>query len=93
LAAWLTSSSTAQRAKSENRISTIGRVPIMAAPTAAPMMQASEMGASEIRSGPNSSTRPLYWPKTPPRPRSSPTAHTVASRRISSAMAARDASA
>jgi hypothetical protein len=50
----------AQSAKSEKRNSTIGRVPIIAAPTAAPMMQASEIGASETRSGPNSSTNPLY---------------------------------
>ena len=52
LAAWLTSSSTAQSAKSEKRISTTGRVPIIAAPTAAPMMQASEIGVSTMRSGP-----------------------------------------
>ena len=41
----------------------------MAAPNAAPMIQASEIGASDIRSGPNSSCRPLYWPNTPPRPK------------------------
>ena len=43
-------------------------------------------------SGPNSSTRPRYWPNTPPRPRSSPTAQTSGSRRISSASAVRPAS-
>ena len=87
LATWFTNSSTAQSAKSEKRISTTGRVPTSAAPTAAPMIVASDMGVSAIRSGPNSSTRPRYWPKTPPRPRSSPKAQTLASRRISSASA------
>ena len=71
----------------------MGRVPTIAAPTDAPMMDASEMGVSQIRSGPNSSTSPAYWPKTPPRPRSSPSAQTSGSRRISSAMASRAASA
>ena len=68
LAAWLTSSSTAQSAKSAKRISTTGRVPIIAAPTAAPMMQASEIGVSTTRAAPNSSISPLYCPNTPPRP-------------------------
>ena len=36
LAAWLTSSSTAQSAKSENRISTTGRVPVIARPPPRP---------------------------------------------------------
>ncbi len=92
LAAWFTSSSTAQRAKSEKRISTTGREPARAAPTPTPMIAASEIGASETRSGPNSSTSPRYCPKTPPRPRSSPRAQTAGSRRISPARVCRPAS-
>ncbi len=66
LAAWLTSSETEHMAKSENRISAIGRVPASAAPTAAPMIVDSEIGVSTIRSGPNSACRSLYWPAIPP---------------------------
>jgi hypothetical protein len=87
LAAWLTSSSMAQSAKSENRISTTGRVPQSAAPTAAPMIPASEIGASTIRSGPKRSTMPRYWSNTPPRPKSSPTAQTLGSATIASVRA------
>ncbi len=93
LATWFTSSSVAQRAKSAKRISTTGRVPAMAAPKAAPMIAASDMGASLTRAAPNSSRNPLYCPKTPPRPRSSPTHQTAGSARISAASAARAASA
>ena len=37
-----------------NRISTTGRSPAAAAPTACPMMAVSEMGVSSTRLGPNS---------------------------------------
>ena len=46
-------------------ISTIGRRPIMAAPSAAPSIAVSEMGVSNTRS-PNSSVRPRVTPNTPP---------------------------
>ena len=52
LAAWLTIWSIAWLVKSENWISTIGRMPARAAPTAAPTMPSSEIGVSRIRSGP-----------------------------------------
>ena len=52
-----------------------------------------EIGASDILSGPNSSKSPKYWPNTPPRPRSSPIAHTSGSLLISSASASFAASA
>ena len=51
-AAWLTIWSIAWLVKSENWISTIGRMPARAAPTAAPTMPSSEIGVSRIRSGP-----------------------------------------
>ncbi len=50
----------AQRAKSAKRISTIGRVPAIAAPTAAPIIAASEIGVEQIRSTPNSVSKPAY---------------------------------
>ena len=53
LAAWLTIWSMAWQVKSENWISTIGREPTRAAPTAAPTMPSSEIGVSRIRSAPN----------------------------------------
>ena len=59
-AAWFTISSTAQRAKSANLSSTTGRVPTIAAPTAAPMIVDSEIGVSRTRSGPNSCCMPRY---------------------------------
>ncbi len=52
LAAWLTIWSIAWLVKSENWISTIGRMPASAAPTAAPTMPSSEIGVSRIRSAP-----------------------------------------
>ena len=51
-AAWLTIWSIAWLVKSENWISTIGRMPASAAPTAAPTMPSSEIGVSRIRSAP-----------------------------------------
>ena len=49
-----------------NMISMIGRMPIKAAPVAAPAIAASEMGVSRMRSGPNSSSMPLLTPNAPP---------------------------
>ena len=48
-------------------MSTTGRRPPIAAPTAAPTKPASEMGQSMTRSGPNSSARPRVGPITPMR--------------------------
>src|SRR5262245_52303679 len=45
--------------KSPNMMSTIGRMPVIAAPTPRPVKPASEIGVSMIRSLPNSSTRPV----------------------------------
>ncbi len=39
-------------------ISATGRIPVMAAPIARPRMACSEIGVSQIRSGPNSSNSP-----------------------------------
>ena len=59
--------------KSENMISTTGRVPVAAAPVAAPTKPASLMGVSRTRSSPNSSQRSPVTSRTPPkRPMSSP---------------------
>ena len=66
LAAWLTIWSIAWLVKSENWISTTGRIPHIAAPTAAPTIPSSEIGVSRIRSGPNFSSIPLVTPKAPP---------------------------
>ena len=41
-------------------------------PTPAPMIVASLIGVSITRSAPKRCCRPLYWPKMPPRPTSSP---------------------
>ena len=54
-AAWLTIWSIAWAVKSENWISTTGRMPVSAAPTAAPTMPSSEIGVSRTRSGPKRS--------------------------------------
>ncbi len=79
-------------AKSITRISTTGFSPASAMPTAAPMMLASEIGVSMIRSGPKrvASGWPssMYWPNTPPRPRSSPSATMRGSASIAVASAA-----
>jgi hypothetical protein len=82
----------AHMTKSKMRISMIGRVPASAAPSPAPMMVASEIGVETTRCGPNSSRKPLYWPHSPPRATSSPSAQTVGSRRISCSAASRPAS-
>src|SRR3989442_1610863 len=79
--------------KSPNMMSTTGRIPVMAAPTAIPVKPASEIGVSSTRSLPNSSTRPLSTLySVPASATSSPQMKTRESRRISSARASRTAS-
>src|SRR6188768_4224734 len=74
--------------KSPNMMSTIGRKPVIAAPTPNPVKPASEIGVSMMRSLPNSSTRPVSTLKVvPASATSSPINTTVGSRRISSAIA------
>src|SRR4029453_7003962 len=74
--------------KSPNMMSTIGRMPVMAAPTPMPVKPASEIGVSMIPSLPNSSTRPTSTLNVvPASATSSPMSTTVGSRRISSAIA------
>src|SRR5271166_1070647 len=74
--------------KSPNIMSTTGRMPAIAAPTAIPVKPASEIGVSITRLVPNSSTRPdrtlKGWPASA---MSSPRMNTRSSRRISSASA------
>src|SRR3990172_8468612 len=79
--------------KSPNMMSTTGRRPVMAAPTASPVIPASEMGVSITRSVPNSSTRPdRTLNGVPASATSSPRINTRGSRRISSARSSRIAS-
>src|SRR5215467_4281681 len=79
--------------KSPNMMSTTGRIPVMAAPTAIPVNPASEIGVSRTRSFPNSSTSPVRTLNTvPASAMSSPQMKTRESRRISSAIASRTAS-
>ncbi len=66
LAAKLMIMSKAQEMKSMNCISATGRMPIMAAPTAAPTMADSAIGVSMTRSAPNSSSRPSVTLNAPP---------------------------
>ena len=49
-----------------NCISATGRIPIMAAPTAAPTIAVSEIGVSTTRSSPNSPMRPSVTLNAPP---------------------------
>ena len=70
LAAWFTSWSMPTKRKSAHMISTIGRRPTMAAPSAAPSIALSEIGVSKTRS-PYSSASPRVTPKTPPGPATS----------------------
>src|SRR5712692_10484514 len=80
--------------KSPNMMSTTGRNPVMAAPTARPVKPASEIGVSSTRSLPNSSNRPERTLKgVPASATSSPRIKTLGSRRISSASASRIACA
>jgi hypothetical protein len=77
LAAWLTMASMALTMKSENCISTTGRMPVMAAPMARPAITSSEMGVSRMRSSPNSASSPSVTPNAPPyTPMSSPAMNT-----------------
>src|SRR3989442_4484921 len=80
--------------KSPNMMSTTGRRPVIAAPTARPVKPASEIGVSITRSVPNSSTSPdRSLNGVPASATSSPKMQTLASRRISSASASRTACA
>src|SRR5258708_25725985 len=80
--------------KSPNMISTTGRRPVIAAPTATPVNPASEIGVSTTRLAPKSSTNPERTLKgVPASATSSPMMHTRESRRISSASASRTACA
>src|SRR5438876_1716419 len=86
-----------QKRKSPYWTSAIGRMPVIAAPMATPAMPASEIGVSRMRSCPNSSARPSVTVNAPPKPPgtpiSSPRQKTVGSRRISSRIPSRSASA
>src|SRR5271163_1686159 len=74
--------------KSPNMISITGRIPVIAAPTPTPVKPASEIGVSITRETPNSCTKPDNTLKgVPASATSSPSMHTRASRRISSASA------
>ena len=74
-------------------ISATGRIPVIAAPIAAPTIACSEIGVSQTRRGPNSSNSPTVVLKTPPAaPMSSPRHTTDGSRRISRAMPSATAS-
>src|ERR1700751_631758 len=80
--------------KSPNMMSTTGRNPVIAAPTAIPVNPASEIGVSSTLSLPNSSTSPESTLNgVPASATSSPMMQTVRSRRISSASASRIACA
>src|SRR5580700_4114067 len=80
--------------KSPNMMSTTGRMPVIAAPTARPVKPASEIGVSITRCVPNSSTKPERTLNgVPASATSSPNIQTRESRRISSASASRTASA
>src|SRR5437899_2337844 len=75
-------------------MSTTGRRPVIAAPTATPVKPASEIGVSTTRSVPNSSTSPdSTLNGVPAWATSSPKMQTRESRRISSASASRTACA
>ena len=74
--------------KSMNMISTTGLSPLIAAPTAAPTIAASEIGVSRTRSAPKRSSRPRVTPKGPPgAATSSPKSTTLSSAAIASASA------
>src|SRR5580700_11751863 len=80
--------------KSPNMMSTTGRRPVIAAPTATPVNPASEIGVSTTRPAPNSSTNPERTLNgVPASATSSPKMQTRESRRISSASASRTACA
>src|SRR5438094_9201431 len=74
-------------------MSTIGRMPVIAAPTPRPVNPASEIGVSITRWGPNSCTSPVSTLNAvPASATSSPSSTTAGSQRISSAMASFTAS-
>src|SRR5882672_6689155 len=79
--------------KSMNCISHTGRMPMCAAPAAAPMIAASEIGVSITRCSPYFAIRPSVTLNAPPyAPMSSPRQNTFLSRSISSNNASRIAS-
>ncbi len=93
LAAWFTICSIARVVKSWYMISTIGRMPCMAAPMPAPTIAISEIGVLRTRSAPNSCSMPWVTPMEPPiSAMSSPMMKTSGSRRMASDMASRTAS-
>src|SRR6476646_9437378 len=69
-------------------ISTTGRSPDWAAPTAMPQIAASLIGVLRTRSTPNSSARPAVAPQGPPSATSSPSTNTRGSARMASASVA-----
>ena len=74
-------------------ISATGRMPVIAAPIAAPTIACSEIGVSQTRRGPNSANRPTVVLNTPSAaPMSSPRQTTLGSRRISRAIPSATAS-
>ncbi len=91
--AWLIRLSIDSARKSPNMISSTGRLPVTAAPKAAPVIASSEIGVSNTRSGPYFSWRPGVAANTPPATAtSSPKKMTVSSRASSSSSASRMAS-
>lgn len=90
LAAWFTSASIARVTKSMNMISTTGRRPLSAAPTAADTIDASEMGVSITRAAPNFSRRQRVALNEPPAAAMSSPSSTT---RSSASMLSRKASA
>ncbi len=91
--AWLISVSIDRARKSPNMISSTGRLPVIAAPYAAPVIASSEIGVSNTRSGPYFSYRPGVTANTPPAAAtSSPKRNTRSSRASSSSSAWRTAS-
>jgi len=74
-------------------ISTIGRMPAIAAPMPAPTIAISEIGVLRTRSGPNSSSRPCVTAIEPPiSAMSSPMMKTSLSRSIAVRIVSRTAS-
>src|SRR5581483_7453250 len=83
----------AHEMKSMNCISHTGRMPMWAAPAAAPTIAASEIGVSITRASPNRAASPSVTLNAPPyAPMSSPRQKTFGSRSISSNSASRIAS-
>ena len=79
--------------KSANCISATGRIPMCAAPAAAPTIAISEIGVSITRISPKRACNPSVTLNAPPNaPMSSPRQMTFASRSISSTSASRMAS-